>query len=255
MLQPHSLLWHYLWIAPCALLAVLALYMWERGLHGEFPAFFSYVVFEAMGGGAIYVIDVSPSWFSNTTYWRCYVCFQALEVFIKFVVIGEVFTHLLRRYPPLGRVGKFLISGVGIILILAATMIAGLATPAAFWLISASRILGRSVNVVQCGLIVFLFVFAAHFHLNWRRDVFGITLGLGIIASVYLAYWALMTDRVFGPKTYLLDFISMAAYHLCVLIWFYYLLVPQKSAVTSAVLVPENNLAIWNRELERLLQQ
>jgi hypothetical protein len=53
----------------------------------------------------------------------------------------------------------------------------------------------------------------------------------------------------------LLDFLNMATYHLCVLIWFYYLLIPQKSATTFAVLLPENNLDIWNRELERLLQQ
>jgi hypothetical protein len=53
----------------------------------------------------------------------------------------------------------------------------------------------------------------------------------------------------------LLDFLNMATYHVCVLIWFYYLLIPQKSATTSVVLLPENNLDIWNRELERLLQQ
>ncbi len=44
----------------------------------------------------------------------------------------------------------------------------------------------------------------------------------------------------------------MATYHVCVLIWFYYLLVPQKSAAASAAPVPENSLAIWNQELERL---
>jgi hypothetical protein len=47
----------------------------------------------------------------------------------------------------------------------------------------------------------------------------------------------------------------MAIYHVCVLIWFYYLLVPEKIVTTSAVFLPENNLDIWNRELERLLQQ
>jgi hypothetical protein len=52
-----------------------------------------------------------------------------------------------------------------------------------------------------------------------------------------------------------LVFLNMATYQVCVLIWFYYLLVPQKSVTTSAVFLPENNLDIWNRELERLLQQ
>jgi hypothetical protein len=56
-------------------------------------------------------------------------------------------------------------------------------------------------------------------------------------------------------KRHLLDFLNMATYHVCVLIWFYYLLVPEKSVTTSAVSLPEHDLAIWNRELERLLQQ
>jgi hypothetical protein len=41
----------------------------------------------------------------------------------------------------------------------------------------------------------------------------------------------------------------------CVLIWFYYLLVPEKSSTKSAAPLPEHSLDIWNRELERLLQQ
>src|SRR5208282_2281367 len=118
MFQPHSVLWHYLWVAPCVLLAVLALLMWKRGLHKEFPAFFCYAIFEAVGGGILYAIDLSPSVFSDKVYWWSYLFFLLLEALIKFIVIGEVFTHLLRRYPPLGRFAKVLISGVGIVLVL-----------------------------------------------------------------------------------------------------------------------------------------
>jgi hypothetical protein len=64
-----------------------------------------------------------------------------------------------------------------------------------------------------------------------------------------------MADWLFGQRSYLLDFALMVTFLVCVLIWFYYLLVPQKSVTTSAVFLPENNLDIWNRELERLLQQ
>jgi hypothetical protein len=255
MLQPHSVLWHYLWIGPCVLLGALAFTMWRRGLHKEFPAFFAYAIFEAGGGGILYAIDVTPSVFSGPTYWRSYFSFLIIEAFIKSVVIGEVSTHLLRQYPSLGRMAKLLISGVGIALVFTATIIAAYANPTTFWLISAARILARSVSVVQCGLILFLFVFAAHFRLHWKRSVFGITLGFGIAASAHLAYWGLMADWLFGQKSYLLDFAIMGAFQVCVLIWLYYLLVPHKVATTSAVLLPEHNLEVWNHELERLIQQ
>ncbi len=255
MLQPHSFFWHYLWLAPCVLLASLAFFMWRRGLHREFPAFFCYLIFESVGGGLLYFIDIKPSIFSDDFYWRSYLSFLIAEVFLKSIVAGEIFTDLLRRYPPLARLGKILISGIGILLVFAATVIAAYANPTASWIISTIRILGRSVSVVQCGLIVFLFVFAAYFHLRWERPVFGIALGFGITAAVNLACWALLAGWIFGQKSYLLDFLSMATYHACVLVWCYCLLVREESAVTSAGLPPEHNLELWNRELERLLQQ
>jgi len=223
-------------------------------MNKAFPAFFCYAIFEAAGGLTVYLMDVIPS-VGARTYWWSYFLFLLFEGCIKFVVVGEVFTHLLRSYPPLGKLAKVLISGVGIILVFTATMIAAYASPASFWLISTTQALGRSVSVVQCGLILFLFGFASHFHLSWGRSAFGITLGFGVAASVHLAYWALAADWLFGQKSYLLDFLIMAAYHVCVLIWFYYLLVPQRSATASAVPVPEHNLEVWNRELERLIQQ
>src|ERR1700689_3850479 len=102
MLQPHSLLWHYLWVAPNVLLVVLAFLMRRRGLHREFPAFFCYAIFQAGGGRAGYAIDVCPS-ISGPVYWWGYFVFLVVEVFVKFIVIGEVFPPVLRQCPPLGR--------------------------------------------------------------------------------------------------------------------------------------------------------
>jgi hypothetical protein len=254
MLQPHSLLWHYLWVAPYVILAILAFLVWRRGLHKQFPAFFCYAIFESAGGGIIYAIDISPS-VSGPIYWRTYFSFLLIEVLIKFVIIGEIFVHLLRPYPSLGKLARALISGIGIFLVFTATIIAAFANPTPFWLISATRILGRSDNVVQSGLIVLVFVFAAYFHLNWRREVFGIALGFAISACVYLFYWAIMAEWLLGQKSYFLDFANMATYLVCVLIWCYYLLFPKKRAPTSTVLLPDHSLEVWNRELERLLQQ
>jgi hypothetical protein len=255
MLQPHSLLWHYLWIAPDALLAFLAFAMLRRGLQRQFPAFFCYTVFESAGGAIIYAIDVTPSLFSDRAYWWSYLSFLLIEVVVKLVVVGEIFTHLLRRYSTLGRFGKTLISSLGILLVFAATLIAAFANTTPFWLISATRILGRSTSLVECGLVIFLIVFAAYFHLTWEHRIFGIVLGFAISASIYVAHWALMTEWFFGSKSYLLDFLVMATYHVCVLIWGYYLLIPEKKPTTSEVSLPENDLATWNRELERLLGQ
>ena len=110
--------------------------------------------------------------------------------------------------------------------------------------------------LIESGLLVFIFLFAAYFRLRPTRLVFGIALGLAISACVHLATWAISANgglpdfRTIGPRFHR----TWRTYHACVLIWFYYLLVPQKVAAKPAVPLPENNLDVWNRELERLVQ-
>jgi hypothetical protein len=141
---------------------------------------------------------------------------------------------------------------------------AGFTAPAnPFWLISGGHVLQQSMYVVESGLILFIVLFASYFRLSWSRQTFGIALGLGILSCEHLASWAVLASEVLGSKSILLDIANMATYHVCVLIWMYYLLVPQKKSHPSNVppsdppagLAAFEHLDVWNQELERLLHQ
>jgi hypothetical protein len=256
MLQPHSLLWQYLWLGPQVLQLVLAVFLWRRGLLKTFPLFFTYLIFGAIEQFILYGMDILPS-ISTQTFWVAFCVGAIIEGVIKFGVVGELFFQLLRSRPTLARVGSRLISGAGASLIFLAVAAAAY-TPIVrehVLLISRAHLLLQSSYVVDCGLALFLFLFAAHFKLVWERRAFGIAVGFGIVWCEHLAAWALSANWILLDKSYLLDFLNMATYHVCVFIWFYFLLVPHEVATTSAVSLPENNLDIWNRELERLLQQ
>ncbi len=256
MLQPHSFLWHYLWIGPHILQAVLALLMWRRGLHRRFPVFFSYLIYSAIQECVLYVMDVVPLG-SVAAWWLAFSVGLVIEGIFRLAVTGELFFHLLRSRPAIAKVGGRLITAAGAILVLLATVAAAYAPVDShqFALGYRAHILQQTLYMIECGLILFLFLFTASFKLTWDRASLGIGLGRGISSSVHLATWAIMANGALTQRRYLLDFLNMATYHACVLMWFYFLLVPQKSAATSAVSLPENNLDIWNRELERLLQQ
>ena len=256
MLQPHSLLWHYLWIGPQDLQVALAVILWRRGLNKTFPLFLTYLTFVAIEQFTLYAMDVLPS-VSAQAFWEAFCIGAIIEGLIKFAVVGELFFQLLRSRPTLAKVGSRLISGVGASLILLAVTAAAY-TPLVhrqLALISRAHVLLQSSYVIDCGLALFLFLFTAHFKLVWDRQAFGVAVGLGVVWCEHMAGWALSANGVLGAKGYLLDFLNMATYHVAVLIWSYFLLVPHKVATTSAVSLPENNLDIWNRELERLLQQ
>jgi hypothetical protein len=256
MLQAHSLLWHYLWLAPHVLQVLLAIILCQRGLYKLFPVFLAYTIFEAVEEFTLYGMDVLP-WVGVDTFWQTFWIGLIIEGLLRFVLIGELFLHLLRPWAAVASLGSRLISYTGAVLVLLATLAAAYAPidDPRYSLISRAHILEQTLYIVQCGLVLFLFLFAAHFRLAWNNRTFGIALGLGIVSCEHLGTWAVMANGGLIDKRYLLDFLNMATYHVCVLIWCYYLLVPQKIATKSAAPLPEHNLEIWNRELERLLQQ
>jgi hypothetical protein len=256
MLQAHSLLWHYLWVAPNLLLLVLALLIWWKHLQKQFPVFLVFAVVIAIEQLTVYAADVIPS-VSGRTFWRVFWAGLLIEALVKFALIGEIFSRVFGQYDSLAELGKRIIRGVGVTLVLAATAFAAYAPidNPRYSIISHAHILDQTIYLIECGLLLFIFSFAAYFKLAWNDASFGIALGLGVSACVHLATWAVMANGGMMDRRNLLDFVNMATYHVCVLIWFYYLLLPHKSVTTSAVLVPEHSLEIWNQELERLLHQ
>jgi len=255
MLQAHSFLWHYLWAAPNIILPVLAVFLWRHGIARRFPAFFAFAILSSVGQLAVYAADILPS-IPALTFWLVDWGDLVLEGVLKFALVGEIFALLFGSYASLAQLGKTLIRGTGIVLVFVAALAAAYAPKSeVFGIVSGANLLEQTTYLIECGVLVFIFLFSAYFHLTWPRQVFGITLGLSISACVHLATWALIDNGGLMHSTrIILTFVNMATYHVCVLIWFYYLLVPAKVAVKPSVPLPENNLDVWNRELERLVR-
>jgi hypothetical protein len=256
MLQVHPFLWHYFWVAPNVFLLALCFYLWKRGLHRDFPFFFAFALANGICDLVTYAADLLP-FVSSLAYWCIASAVGILEGLLKFAVVAEVFSKLFGSYTSVVRLGKVLIQVVGAVFVLAAALAASY-NP---WghspgIVIGSALLGQSTFLIECGLFVFIFVFASYFHLHWPRQVFAIAAGLSISACVHLATFGLSTNAGFQvPTRVFLSMLNGMAFHLVVLAWFYYLLVPGRVPVQIPAPLAENNLALWNRELERLLHQ
>lgn len=265
MLQAHSLLWNYLWIAPNILLLVLAVLLWKRGTWQQMPAFLAFAIVSAVGDLAVFVADVAPP-VSAENFWRIDWVYVLAESLLKFVVIAEVFSRVLNPYPSVSRLGKALIRGFGAAFVLMAILAAALSRgDSTKRLVGGAHLLEQTVFVIELGLILFLFVFAAYFRLSWDRLSFGVLLGFGLSACEYLASWAIMTNAAPSARgRTVLDLLNMATHHVCVLIWFYYVLTAKDSSIQRLKPLSagedrygshKEHLEIWNQELERLLHQ
>jgi hypothetical protein len=256
MLQPHSLLWHYLWVAPNLLFLCLGAVLWRRKVARQFPAFFAFMLFSSILQLALYVADILPS-VDAQNFWRMETAVLLIEALLKFLIIGEIFAIVLGSYASLARLGRFLIRFVGVILVLTAALAAAYAPgDSVFGIISKAHLLGQTIYLVECGMLTLIFGISFYFHLRLARSVFGIALGLSISSCIHLASLAVVANAGLPDESRVLfDFLNMATYHACVLIWSYFLLVPGPVVVKAAIQLPETNLDVWNRELERLVHQ
>lgn len=255
MLQAHSFLWHFLWVAPNVLLILLGVLMWRRNLQRQFPAFVAFAFLGAAEQLVLYAADLAP-WVAAESFWRILWVCLLVEVVLKLSVIAEIFSHLCGSYSSIARLGKNLIRGVGVVLVFVAVGAASFAQrDNPYWLISGEHLLEQTIYLIESGVLLSIFLFAAYFHLAWSTKVFGISLGLAISACVHLGTWAVMANDGLREQRNLLDFLNMATYQICVLLWLYYLLGPEKAPRASVVRLPEHNLEVLNHELERLIHQ
>ena len=248
----HKVLLLFLWITPHLLLGVLAVILYKRRLHREFPCFFAYVLFEVAENILLYVLFKTRV--SGNHYAYVFAATLLLSIALRFGVIDEVSKNLFRESQFLKVAARRslqaisgLLLGVGVLL---AVLAPGGKSPR--WLVGVV-VINRGAAMVQTGLLLSLLLFSRFLGLSWRRHAFGITLGLGIMTSVDLATYALSTEFASWNWTRLLNFILTGTYFVCALIWTRYLLVPEPKPVPVTV-VPDEEVETWNKELRHLLR-
>ena len=257
MLQAHSFLWHYFWVTPSILLLVLGGGLWRLNLHRRYPVFLAFALVSALEQLLLYACDLAPSSvISALTWWQIFCAGLIVEGLLKFALVGEIFAHVFHPYASIVKLAKLLIGAVGVALILVAAVAAAYAqTNSDFGIVNAAHVLEQTVYLVESGLLTFIFLFAAYFGIKMAPPDLGIAVGLGISACIHLGTWAVVANTALPEdKRIILDFVNMATFQMCVLVWFYSLLVPHRVTAPVTAELPENNLALWNRELERLLQ-
>src|SRR5208337_4491715 len=208
----------------------------------------------ALGVAVLFGMFLSRRHLSGKLWARTYFVDLALNTALRFAVIYEIFAHVLDNYAALKRLGKPIFRGA-LLLLFAIALVATTQTHqhGPDFAMYALHALEQAASILQAGLLLLLFLFSAYIGLSWRNHVFGMALGLGIYASVKLAAAALQASLVASGDIYV-NLVVMGTFHFAVLIWLFYLLAPEP-ALNRAVGVPDHNLELWNKELQRVSRQ
>lgn len=248
--------WHVLWIARVAMQAILLAILVRRKFFGSYPVFFLLTAWAVIEGATLLAIRYGHFANAGRDYYYSYRTGAEGNAILSFGVIYEILRHLLRDYPVLSGVGGSLYRWSAVLLISIALVLAWLAPPVDPANIMTSFFaMQRAARLMQCGLLVFLFVFASSFGLSWRNRTFGIALGFGIGATIGLITAAILSQSNpawLGTTRELLRFANQAADFSAVMVWIVYVLAEETAGVLPPPPIPGGDLGAWNQELRRL---
>ena len=249
-----GILQYYLMIAPHLLLVGVVFCLARHKLYKRFPFFLAYVVFEILQFAVLFTLILLPSTGSER-YALAYSIGLGGSTLLRFAVIYEVTVQRFRRHSAVSKLAvplfRWSVAGLVLLALSLAAYTGGGDLPGIMVVVVA---LDRAASIVQCGLLLLLFGFSSYLGLSWRSHVLGIALGMGVFASVELANTAIRSHVGRAYASYL-DLLTMATYHVCVLIWIWYLWAPEKIPAKNVQQLPEHNLEAWNQELQRFIQQ
>lgn len=235
-----------LWLLAPALQAVLLVVLWRRGLRRRYPFFFNYTVFQIITQLVLFGLRHSGlhNWYAP--YFYSYWVTSIISLGLAFLVIYEVFRGVFRPYDTLRDFGNVLFRWAAVVLVLVAIVTAAGGTNAADARVMQTILtLERSVRVMQCGLVLFLFLFSGFLGLTARAHIFGIALGFGVVAAFDLGTAVLRA--AYGPiGNSELSLLRSAVYDLACGLWLFYLQSPEpeRHAVEHRLRTPDWNYAL-----------
>jgi len=234
-----------LWISQPILQAIIAVVVYRRRLHKDFPAFFSYTVAQIGIFAVEYpVFNLADPQIYFTVFWIS----AALNVVFAFQIIHEVFFDAFKTYSALKDLGSALLKWAALIMILVSVVLISVSPGWDNPVRESILVVQRCVRVVQCGLVLFLLAFSKNLGVSWRRQSFGIALGFGLLSGVELLTLALYSGTHLHPM--LTSLVNMGAYNAGMLVWLLYSALNRKSAAVP-ILVPQR----WDEALTDLRPQ
>src|SRR5260370_28455996 len=231
-----------LWLLQPALQSGIAVIVFRRKLHKDFPVFFIYTLTQI----ALFAIEFPVSkWCSSDVYFYTFWIAAAVNVILAFKIIHEIFLDIFRPYAALRDLGTALFKWAALIMVLVSVVVISI-TPG--WDDPFSRtieIVQRCVRVIQCGMVLFLLAFCKNLAVSWKRLSFGIALGFGLFAGVELLTTPLYSpSHLAGPIVNLID---MTSYNAGMLLWLVY-----SALKPREYLVPALGSQRWEQGLNRI---
>ena len=174
-----------LWALGVLLPLAVAMKIWRSGLVSEYPALVRFNVASVLG---VVAGTLALRFGSQQLY--CYVYWFVAVVTDGFAlaVTLEIFRDIFKPYEALKQLGTVLFRWILAVLVVV-SLVSALATGSVRVndiIASVSLMFDRGLQILQCGIVLFLLFTNQYLGLSFRHRVFGIAAGFGVYASISL---------------------------------------------------------------------
>jgi hypothetical protein len=238
----------FIWAA-APILEVLCVYLlFRRKLLTQFKYFASFLAYEAAKNCVLFLCyhyASQQSW----TYYASYWVGTAMADMFKIAVLYEVFCAAFRPFAGLQDLAKVVFKWAAAS-ILVVGLLVFVSNPAAqansklYWLYLSVNGFEKVVRVMECALLMFLFMGSQHLGVSKKNRVFGIALGFGVAAFFQLLVYSALAASHIRQLPMLAQLLPMV-YFVSLLLWVGYLLQPEPARESLHIPVT-SPLLRWN---------
>lgn len=235
-----------IWAVSPVLQILCAYLIFRRKLLKQFHFFVSYLVFQTLHEIVLFVCYAEHmAW----TYYVVYWVGIALADMFGIVVLYEIFCAVFKPFAGLQDLAKVMFrwAAAAILLIVLLLYVTSPTMGAMKWPnLFAAAVLGfeRVVRIMQCALLLFLFIGSEHLGVSPRNRVFGFALGFGFDAFFQLLVISALVSSHMSKYPVLAE-LSPMIYCTALLIWTGYLLQPEQARESLHIPIT-SPLLRWN---------
>jgi len=223
------------WLAGPLLQITLLIFMVRLKLHGVFPRFFSYILFQTLKSACLFVVYR----YFPESYFNAYWTGNAVSVIFTVAVMDEILRSLFREYGGIQVLGTTIFRwSCGLLFLVAILGALSSSEAGGDRVVAAVFGFDRSLRLMQVGLFVLLMFLCRYLRNCSRQQVFGIALGFGVFASVELILVSVVMLWGNGHAV-IISLLKSTAYNAVTVVWIGYLkqqpqMVPKVEPATNA---------------------
>src|SRR5262245_21219967 len=169
----------------------------DRKLREDYPFFLSYLIFQTLSQavlGAFYYRVYFAHTGSRSLYYYGYWVEGAIADIFALAVFKEIFLTTFKPFAGLRDMARVIFRwAIAALLLIVITVLFSSSQPGFQRLALLVLNLERAICIMQCALLVFLFMGSNYLGLSWRSHVFGLSLGFVVLAASNLLFFLVVS--------------------------------------------------------------